>query len=137
MAAESLYVPDWRAAARRDWDRVTRLLALEDVEGAAFFLQQALEKYLKAYLPGRGWKLRKIHLLHALLDDAMRMKVAWVYSGVCLSVWRVTTSPSGIPNWFRRASNYPIFRGIVMKVDGSLQPCFPMRFWSNKRTGDS
>jgi HEPN domain-containing protein len=44
---------------------------LDDVEGAAFFLQQALEKYLKAYLLGRGWKLRKIHLLHVLLEDAL------------------------------------------------------------------
>lgn len=71
MATDYPYPPDWRNAARKDWNRVTALLGLDDVEGAAFFLQQALEKYLKAYLLGRGWKLRKIHLLHVLLDEAI------------------------------------------------------------------
>lgn len=68
---DSLYPPDWREAARRDWNRVSALLGLNDAEAAAFFLQQALEKYLKAYLLQRGWKLRKIHLLHVLLEEAL------------------------------------------------------------------
>ena len=71
MATDSLYPPDWRDAARKDWSRVSALLGLDDVEGAAFFLQQSPEKYLKAYLLGRGWKLRKVHLLHVLLDEAI------------------------------------------------------------------
>jgi len=43
-----------------------------DAQAAGFFLQQSLEKYLKAFLLQRGWRLRKIHELHALLDDAIR-----------------------------------------------------------------
>ena len=70
-AQDSLYPPDWREAARRDWNRVGALLGLSDAEGAAFFLEQALEKYLKAFLLQRGWKLRKIHLLHVLLEEAL------------------------------------------------------------------
>ena len=38
MATDSLYPPDWRDAARKDWSRVSALLGLDDVEGAAFFL---------------------------------------------------------------------------------------------------
>jgi hypothetical protein len=39
------------------------MLADGDGEGAALFLQQALEKYLKAFLLQHGWKLKKIHTL--------------------------------------------------------------------------
>ena len=38
---------------------------------AAFCLQQAVEKFLKAFLLSKGWKLRRIHDLEALLDDAI------------------------------------------------------------------
>lgn len=47
------------------------MLADGDGDGAGFFLQQALEKYLKAYLLGHGWRLKKTHTLHSLLDDAV------------------------------------------------------------------
>lgn len=64
----SLYPEDWKKAARKDWHRVYILINDSDAEGAAFFLQQALEKYLKAFLIAKGWKLKKIHELDALLD---------------------------------------------------------------------
>ena len=38
MATDSLYPADWRDGARKHWNRVTALLGLDDVEGAAFFL---------------------------------------------------------------------------------------------------
>ena len=65
---ESRYIEDWRKVARQDWHRIRIMLA--DGDGAGFFLQQALEKYLKAYLLGHGWRLKKIHTPHSLLDDA-------------------------------------------------------------------
>ena len=68
---ESLYPEDWKKAARRDWRRITTMIKDDDAEGAAFFLQQSLEKYLKAFLLERGWKLRKIHELDTLLDYAI------------------------------------------------------------------
>lgn len=46
------------------------MLADGDADGAGFFLQQAIEKYLKAFLLGRGWKLKKVHTLQSLLDEA-------------------------------------------------------------------
>jgi len=47
-------------------------LKAEDAEAASFFLQQSLEKYLKAFLLNKGWKLKKIHELDALLNDAVK-----------------------------------------------------------------
>ena len=67
---ESTYSGDWLAIAERDLVRVGRCLRDEDSEAAGFFLQQAMEKFLKAFLLSRGWKLRRIHDLEALLDDA-------------------------------------------------------------------
>jgi len=47
------------------------LLKDEDAEGAAFFLQQSMEKYLKAFLLKKNWKLKKMHELDTLLDYAV------------------------------------------------------------------
>lgn len=70
----SVYPDDWISVARKDWHRITVLLEDGDPDGAAFFLQQSLEKYLKAFLLGKGWKLRKIHELDTLLDYAVEFE---------------------------------------------------------------
>lgn len=67
----SRYAGDWRAIAAKDLDRVRRNLREGDVEAAAFFLQQALEKYLKAFLLDQDWRLQKVHTLTTLLDFAV------------------------------------------------------------------
>jgi HEPN domain-containing protein len=67
---ESLYPDDWRAVGRQDWHRIHVMLADGDADAAGLFLQQALEKYLKAYLLTKGWKLKKVHTLQSLLDEA-------------------------------------------------------------------
>lgn len=66
----SNYHDDWINMARKDFRRTNVLLKDEDVEGAAFFLQQSLEKYLKAFLLQKSWKLKKIHDLDTLLEYA-------------------------------------------------------------------
>ena len=68
----SLYAPDWIKAARKDWRRMETMLGVNDTEAAGYFLQQCLEKYLKGFLLEKGWKLRKIHELDTLLDDALK-----------------------------------------------------------------
>lgn len=67
----SLYPEDWKKKARKDWERVKRNLREDDAEAAGIFLQQALEKYLKAFLLERNWELRKIHTLTTLVDYAV------------------------------------------------------------------
>ncbi len=73
---ELLYPDDWKDVAKKDWHRMELLLEDGDADGAAFFLQQSLEKYLKAFLLQNGWKLRKIHELDTLLDFAVEFKPA-------------------------------------------------------------
>ncbi len=70
-SSESLHPEDWKNIARKDWHRISVLLEDGDAEGAAIFVQQSLEKYVKAFLLKNGWKLRKIHDLVSLLDSAI------------------------------------------------------------------
>lgn len=68
---EKHYVRDWLRIAEKDFVRTHKLLLASDPELAGFCLQQAVEKFLKAYLLSKGWKLRRTHHLDALLDDAL------------------------------------------------------------------
>ncbi|MBI4226889.1 MAG: HEPN domain-containing protein [Candidatus Omnitrophica bacterium] len=65
------YPAEWFKKGGEDLARVGRRLREGDTEDAAFHLQQALEKYLKGFLLSKGWSLKKIHDLEALLDDAV------------------------------------------------------------------
>jgi len=47
------------------------LLDVQDPAAAGFFLQQAVEEFLKAFLLSRGWELERIHDLEALLNAAL------------------------------------------------------------------
>jgi HEPN domain-containing protein len=68
---ESAYPRDWLMIAEKDLVRAERCLREKDPELAGFCLQQAIEKFLKAFLLARGWRLRRTHDLEALLDDAV------------------------------------------------------------------
>ena len=61
--SESSYPADWVRIAEKDWKRVEMLLNEGDPGLAGFCLQQAGEKFLKAFLLSRGWQLRRIHNL--------------------------------------------------------------------------
>jgi HEPN domain-containing protein len=65
---------EWLRIARKDWRRAERNVKDRDPEAAGFFLQQSLEKYLKAFLIKHNWTLRKIHELDALLDEAAKFE---------------------------------------------------------------
>jgi len=69
---ESLYPRDWFRIAEKDFKRAEQLLKLDDAEGAGYNLQQAVEKYLKGFLLSKGWKLKRVHDLEVLLNDALR-----------------------------------------------------------------
>jgi HEPN domain-containing protein len=68
---ESRYPQDWFRIGERELKRAQNLLSLEDMEGAGFNIQQAIEKYLKGYLLSQGWELRRIHDLEVLLNEAI------------------------------------------------------------------
>ena len=67
---ESRYPADWMRLAEKDLRRVERALRDDDPDLAGFCLQQAIEKFLKAFLLARGWNLKRIHDLGRLLDEA-------------------------------------------------------------------
>ncbi|GIV05973.1 MAG: hypothetical protein KatS3mg016_1548 [Fimbriimonadales bacterium] len=50
-ARRALRLEPWLSVARHDWNRIHRNLSEEDYSAAGFFLQQSLEKYLKAFYP--------------------------------------------------------------------------------------
>ena len=69
---DSLYPADWLRVAEKDFSRAQHLLSVDDAEAAGFYLQQAVEKFLKAFLLSKGWRLERIHDLEALLNRALR-----------------------------------------------------------------
>jgi HEPN domain-containing protein len=81
---DSIHPPDWIRIAEKDLQRVKKMLELNDPEASGFFMQQSLEKYLKAFLLHHGWKLKKIHNLYTLLDDAIKHRPTLEkYRGLC------------------------------------------------------
>jgi len=68
---ESLYPTDWLRIAEKDLQRVGHLLDVRDPEAAGLFLQQTVEKFLKAFLLSKAWELERIHDLEALLNAAL------------------------------------------------------------------
>jgi HEPN domain-containing protein len=44
----------------------------------AVLIQQAVEKYTKGFLLGRGWKLRKIHDLELLVEEATKYDKSFI-----------------------------------------------------------
>ena len=74
---ESLYPADWFEIGAKDMKRAENLLALHDLEGSGFNIQQALEKYLKGYLLSKGWELKRIHSLETLLNDVIDYELSF------------------------------------------------------------
>ena len=69
---DSLYPQDWFRIGEKDLKRAEHLSSIDDPEGAGYHLQQSVEKYLKGFLLYRGWKLKRIHDLEVLLNDALK-----------------------------------------------------------------
>jgi HEPN domain-containing protein len=69
---DSLYLQDWLRIGAKDLKRAEHLLSIDDPEGADYHLQQSVEKYLKGFLLYKGWKLKRIHDLEVLLNDAVK-----------------------------------------------------------------
>jgi HEPN domain-containing protein len=67
---ESQYARDWLRVAEKDWRRIAHAIEDRDAEEAGFWLQQAVEKFLKAFLLSKAWALRKVHDLEVLVNEA-------------------------------------------------------------------
>ena len=69
----STYPDDWARIAEKNLARVGKLLDTDDPDAAGLCLRQAIEKYLKAFLLAKKWKLKGTHDLEALLHEAIRL----------------------------------------------------------------
>ncbi|MDQ3458391.1 MAG: HEPN domain-containing protein [Deinococcota bacterium] len=67
---ESRYPADWLRIAEKDWGRAQRFVNEDDPELTGFCLQ-AVEKFLKAYLLAKGWRLKRTHDLEVLLNATL------------------------------------------------------------------
>ena len=84
---ESHYPRDWFRIAEKDFKRAEQLLKLDDAEGAGYNFQQAVEKYLKGFLLSKGWKLKRVHDLEVLLNDALQYEPTLEeFRGVCQKI---------------------------------------------------
>ena len=69
---DSEYPEDWIEVAEEDLEMSSILLESGHPRGAGYNLQQAVEKFFKAYLIRQGWRLQRTHDLVELLDDAVK-----------------------------------------------------------------
>jgi HEPN domain-containing protein len=83
----SKYAEEWVVYAEKDLGRVSSMLAVGDAGAAGFFLQQMTEKYLKAALIKKGWRLEKTHdLARLLLMLDERLPGLAKYEAICRDV---------------------------------------------------
>ena len=84
---DSEYPEDWIETAEEDLEMSMILLESGHPRGAGYNLQQAVEKFFKAYLIRQGWRLRRTHDLVELLDDALQHdSTLETYRSVCCLV---------------------------------------------------
>ena len=69
---DSEYPEDWIRNAEEDYRMGLYLLEGGFPRGAGYSLQQAVEKFFKAYLIRQGWRLQRTHNLVELFDDALQ-----------------------------------------------------------------
>ena len=69
---DSEYSEDWIRNAEEDYRMALYLLEGDFPRGAGYNLQQATEKFFKAYLIRQGWRLQRTHDLVELLDNALQ-----------------------------------------------------------------
>ena len=71
MAKESILSQDWFRKGEIDLRAAETLLNAQNLEAGSFHIQQAIEKYLKGYLVGKGWHLKRTHDLIDLLNEVI------------------------------------------------------------------
>jgi HEPN domain-containing protein/predicted nucleotidyltransferase len=85
--SQNLYPYEWLDWAEQDWEVVHLSLDRGLVFVAAYHLQQAVEKWLEAFLLHHGWQLVRTHDLEALLREALQHEPSLQqYQGMCQRV---------------------------------------------------
>jgi len=70
---------EWFLRGEHDFQSADLLLKQNGhTDTIAVLIQQAVEKYTKGFLLGKGWKLRKIHDLELLVEEATKYDKSFV-----------------------------------------------------------
>lgn len=92
-------VEEWISKADKDLEEAKFLYANDrPLDNVAYFVHQAIEKYLKGYLIFNGWELEKIHDLVKLVKEAVKYNSAFE---------RFSTSMEEITDFYIE-SRYPV-----------------------------
>ena len=88
--SDSSHPEDWLKIAEKDLKRLQRALRAHDLDQAGFYLQQAVEKFLKAFLLSCGATIRRIHILNVLLTNAISYEPTFAqYRLTCQKIYGV------------------------------------------------
>lgn len=79
---------DWFLLGRERLEAADAVFAAHGpCNSAVELLQEAVERYLKGFLLGKGWTIQRIHNLSTLLDDAVQMDVRFQsFADLCESL---------------------------------------------------
>ncbi len=103
----SLISKEWFVRGEHDL-QAARLIFEKEAYGdiVASLIQQAVEKYLKGYLLGLGWKLAKTHDLEVLISEAMTHDKGFAefldFARVLSVAYLESRYPPGLPREFSR-----------------------------------
>lgn len=129
---DSLIPTDWLIIAEKDLKRLQRAVRAHDPDQAGFYLQQAVEKFLKAFLLSCGATLRRIHMLDVLLTEAISYESTFAqYRLVCQQITSFymldrypTMTDTGITEQIVRDC-YRSVRGLIQQIRTALKPLVP------------
>ena len=98
--SENLYPQEWLQWAEDDNAVVRWAMGEGRIFLAAYHLQQAVEKWLQAFLLHHGWQLERIHDLDQLLDEAVLHEPGLKrFRAMCSRVkYFITARYPGLPN---------------------------------------
>ena len=129
---DSPYPEDWLEIAEKDLKRLRRALRAHDPDQAGFYLQQTVEKFLKAFLLSHGATLRRIHILDVLLTEAISYEPTFArYQLVCQKITAFymldrypTLADGGTTEEIVRDCHRDV-QGLIRQIRATLQPIIP------------
>jgi HEPN domain-containing protein len=130
--SDSANPEDWLKVAEKALKRLQRALRAHDPDQAGFYLQQAVEKFLKAFLLSCGVTIRRIHMLDVFLTDAIsyeptfaqyRLACQKITSFYMLDRYPTLTTIGTTAQIVRDC--YRDVQGLIQQIRADVQPIIP------------
>jgi HEPN domain-containing protein len=121
-------VQEWFTKGDHDIESAQSLLEKHGyTDIIAFLIQQAIEKYLKGYLIYNGWKLKKIHDLQELINEATKIDKAFgSFLDPCIKIskYYIDTRYPGFPSEYSQEEikkSLFVAQKIIKKIKQSMK----------------